>query len=142
VETALGIVMGTVTAVTVLVIGILRYGILFPRIGRWLDARIYAAFPRAGHLFTDEDATPEGEGEQSPDVAGVGRRRAASAVAPVLVAEVAEPVGGEEQQNDEGDASDDSDHGRTLPDKPGRVKGRPPPRRSARRGRRRRRRLT
>jgi len=47
--------------VTVLVIGVLRYGMYYPRIGRWLDARIYTAFPRAGHLFVNDDKEPEGE---------------------------------------------------------------------------------
>ena len=58
-ETAIGIVMGTLLAMTIVVIGILRYGILFPRIGRRLDARIYAAFPRLGHLFVQEEPSPE-----------------------------------------------------------------------------------
>lgn len=34
-----------------------RYGTLFPRFGRWLDARINRALPQLGHLFiTDEEA--------------------------------------------------------------------------------------
>jgi hypothetical protein len=49
-----GIVLGALVAATVLVIGVFRSGLAFPRFGRWLDARIYAAFPRAGHFFVNE----------------------------------------------------------------------------------------
>jgi hypothetical protein len=32
-----------------------RYGLLFPRLGRWIDARLYRVFPRLGHLFVEEE---------------------------------------------------------------------------------------
>jgi len=36
----------------------------FPRFGRWLDARIYAPFPRAGHLFVNEREAEDQAREQ------------------------------------------------------------------------------
>jgi hypothetical protein len=53
--------MGTVLAILFCVfffpfaicIGLLRWGTAFPRFGRWLDARLYRAFPRLGHVFID-----------------------------------------------------------------------------------------
>jgi hypothetical protein len=50
-EIAFGIVIILLCVLTV----VARYGLLFPRFGRWLDARLYRSFPRLGHLFVDEE---------------------------------------------------------------------------------------
>jgi hypothetical protein len=42
-----------------LVVGLTQWGTAFPRIGRWLDAKLYRAFPRLGHVFIPEQAQDE-----------------------------------------------------------------------------------
>jgi hypothetical protein len=66
-ELALGIFMGLLMAAAFIVAGVLRYGVVFPRLGRWLDPRLYRLFPRAGHLFVDEDHPAAAEAPPEPD---------------------------------------------------------------------------
>ncbi len=51
--------MGTVLFIPIILalvfIAVMRWGITFPRFGRWLDARLYRAFPRLGHVFVEEE---------------------------------------------------------------------------------------
>jgi hypothetical protein len=48
------IVIGILLAFFCVFAVVTRYAVSFPRFGRWLDARIYRAFPRVGHLFVSD----------------------------------------------------------------------------------------
>lgn len=51
-----GVLFGIIFVAVFLVIALARWGTVFPRFGRWLDAQMYRVFPRLGHLFiTDEE---------------------------------------------------------------------------------------
>lgn len=60
----MGIVFGILIGATLLFRGVLAWGRVFPRFGRWLDARIYAVSPRVGHLFVNERETEEEDPER------------------------------------------------------------------------------
>jgi hypothetical protein len=50
------IVLGVVGVPVLLLAILLRWATVFPRLGRWLDAKLYRAFPRLGHLLLDENS--------------------------------------------------------------------------------------
>lgn len=54
VSTVFTVLFCVVLVPTVVVGALLRWGEAFPRLGRWLDGRIYRAFPRLGHLFVED----------------------------------------------------------------------------------------
>jgi hypothetical protein len=51
----MGIAFGVVFILFCVFAVVARYGVLFPRFGRWLDARLYRVFPRLGHLFVEQE---------------------------------------------------------------------------------------
>lgn len=53
-EIALGIFFGVLTFVCVATLAAAAWGLRSPRVGRWLDAKAYRAFPRLGHLFIQD----------------------------------------------------------------------------------------
>jgi hypothetical protein len=55
-EIAFDIVLGVVGVPVVLLAILSRWGTVFPRFGAWLDAKLYRAFPRLGHLLLDENS--------------------------------------------------------------------------------------
>ncbi len=55
----LGVLLGLGLCLYALIVGITQWGTAFPRIGRWLDAKLYRAFPRLGHLFIPEEPQDE-----------------------------------------------------------------------------------
>jgi hypothetical protein len=57
-----GIVVGVLLALFCIFAVVTRYALSFPRFGRWLDARIYRAFPRVGHLFVSDAEVNAKEG--------------------------------------------------------------------------------
>jgi hypothetical protein len=52
--TVAGILFGLLFVGVAVVAAALRMGLVNRRFGYWLDARIYAVFPRLGHLFLEE----------------------------------------------------------------------------------------
>jgi hypothetical protein len=54
VSTVFTVVFCVVLVPTIAVGVLLRWGQTFPRVGRWLDERIYRMFPRLGHLFVED----------------------------------------------------------------------------------------
>jgi hypothetical protein len=53
-DTAFIVVFCVVFFPLALLMIVLRWGTAFPRLGRWLDARLYSAYPRFGHLFVED----------------------------------------------------------------------------------------
>lgn len=45
------------------IVVVLRWATAFPRLGRWLDAKLYRVFPRVGHLLVDEPREEDKEGK-------------------------------------------------------------------------------
>ena len=54
-----GIVFGVLAAPIILFLLLARFGTTFPRLGRWMDGRIYSVLPRLGHMFLSEEEVRE-----------------------------------------------------------------------------------
>jgi hypothetical protein len=51
----MGIVLFIPIILALVSVAIARHGFRNPRFGRWLDAKLYRAFPRLGHVFVEEE---------------------------------------------------------------------------------------
>jgi hypothetical protein len=55
-----GLIFGVLLVPLMLFLLVTRLGLLYPRLGRWIDRRAYRAMPRLGHLFmSDEEVSEE-----------------------------------------------------------------------------------
>ncbi len=54
VDTAWDIVFCVLLVLAVIAVALTRFAWISPRFRRWLDAKLYRAFPRLGHLLSDD----------------------------------------------------------------------------------------